>query len=47
MAMNDETLVALVDEALLTLEDLCRAGAVAPRLGDRAGAGRLAGGAAR
>ena len=30
MAMNNETLVALVDEALLTLEDLCRAGAVAP-----------------
>ena len=30
MAMNDDALVALVDEALLTLDDLCRAGAVAP-----------------
>ena len=30
MAMNDEALVAAVDEAWLTLDDLCRAGAVGP-----------------
>lgn len=30
MPTNDEVLVALLDEAGLTLEDLCRAGAVAP-----------------
>ena len=30
MAMNDDALVALVDEAMLTLDDLCRVGAVSP-----------------
>lgn len=30
MGMNDEVLVAMVDEALLTLDDLCRVGAVTP-----------------
>ncbi|MDO8419054.1 MAG: chaperone modulator CbpM [Rubrivivax sp.] len=28
--MNEDVLVALVDEALLSLDDLCRAGAVGP-----------------
>ena len=42
MARNDDMRVVLVDEALLTLEDLCRAGAVAPQwVADRVQAGLL------
>jgi len=43
MAMNDDAMVALVDEALLTLDDLCRAGAVGPEwVSERVQAGLLA-----
>jgi chaperone modulatory protein CbpM len=42
MPTNDEALVALLDEAGLTLEDLCRAGAVAPEwVSERVEAGLL------
>jgi len=42
MPRNDEALVALLDEAGLTLEDLCRAGAVAPEwVSERVEAGLL------
>jgi len=42
MARNDDVLVAMVDEALLTLDDLCRAGAVAPQwVAERVQAGLL------
>ena len=47
MAKERDMLVALVDEALLTLDDLCRAGAVAPDWVTAARAGRLAGGTPR
>lgn len=43
MAMNDEVLVAMVDEALLTLDDLCRVGAVTPEwVAERVQSGLLA-----
>ena len=42
MTMNDDTLAALVDEAWLTMDDLCRAGAVGPEwVAERVQAGLL------
>ena len=48
MARHDEPLVAAVDEALLSLDELCRAGAVRPDwVAERVQAGLLVAGSAQ